>query len=160
MKNECEIHNSVGRKFVGKPSQRNSVFNFGWLENTRTEAMVIHKVYSSFSTNPTKWSNTQIADKLPKNCLSVFDMLRGLTLKGLIKETYYIWHCQLSIIKLFIDFNFISRPTHANSKNISLWTLQTLGFPFHSKFDILVFCGLKSGRRLDMKISEKNFFLN
>ena len=123
MKNECEIHNSVGRKFVGKPSQRNSVFNFGWLQNTRTEAMVIHKVYSSFSTNPTKWSNTQIADKLPKNCLSVFDMLRGLTLKGLIKETYYIWHCQLSIIKLFTDFNFISRPTHANSKNISLWTL-------------------------------------
>ena len=36
--------------------------------------------------------------------------------------------------------------------------LFRLGFPFHSKFDMLVFCGLKSGLRLDMKISEKKLF--
>ena len=37
------------------------------------------------STNPTKWSNTfkQFVDKLPTNCLSVFDHFVGLALKEL-----------------------------------------------------------------------------
>ena len=37
------------------------------------------------SANPTKWSNTfkQFVDKLPTNCLSVFDHFVGLALKGL-----------------------------------------------------------------------------
>ena len=35
------------------------------------------KIFNPLSTNPTKWSNTQ-----PTNCLSVFDQLVGLVLKG------------------------------------------------------------------------------
>ena len=37
------------------------------------------------SANPTKWSNTlkQFVNKLPTNCLSVFDNFMGLVLKGL-----------------------------------------------------------------------------
>ena len=37
--------------------------------------------------NPTKWSNTlkQFIEKLPTNCLSVFDHFVGLALKGLSK---------------------------------------------------------------------------
>ena len=37
------------------------------------------------SANPTKWSNTlkQFVDKLPTNCLSVFDHFVNLALKGL-----------------------------------------------------------------------------
>ena len=37
------------------------------------------------SANPTKWSNTlkQFAGNLPTNCLSVFDHLVKLALKGL-----------------------------------------------------------------------------
>ena len=39
------------------------------------------------SANITKWSNTlkQFVDKLPTNCLSVFDHFVGLTLKGLLR---------------------------------------------------------------------------
>ena len=42
-------------------------------------------VISPLSGNPTKWSNTlkQFVDKLPTNCLSVFDHFVGLGLKGL-----------------------------------------------------------------------------
>ena len=38
------------------------------------------------SVNPTKWSNTlrQFVSKLPTNCLSVFDHLATLALKGLM----------------------------------------------------------------------------
>ena len=39
----------------------------------------------AFSTKPPKWSNTlkQFVDKLPTNCLSVFDYFERLALKGL-----------------------------------------------------------------------------
>ena len=37
------------------------------------------------SANPTKWSNTleQFIDKLPTNCLSMFDLFEGLLLEEL-----------------------------------------------------------------------------
>ena len=43
------------------------------------------------SANPEKWSNTlkQIVGNLPKICLSVFDHLMNLALKGL-SAAYYI----------------------------------------------------------------------
>ena len=60
------------------------------------------------SANLTKWSNTlkQFVLNLPKNCLSVFDHVMGLTLKGLKKETYprlghYSESCQTSKMERF-----------------------------------------------------------
>ena len=42
-------------------------------------------VFNSLSANPTKWSNTPqtIRRQQPTNCLSVFDHVVGLALKGL-----------------------------------------------------------------------------
>ena len=40
------------------------------------------------STNPTKWSNTLQAIRWQTNCLSVFDYVIGLALKGLKKIFY------------------------------------------------------------------------
>ena len=42
--------------------------------------------------NPAKWSETlkQFVDKLPTNCLSVFDHFVGLALKGLKPHCTYI----------------------------------------------------------------------
>ena len=44
-----------------------------------------NKRFNPFSANFTKWSNTlkQFADKLPTNCLSVFDHFVELALQGL-----------------------------------------------------------------------------
>ena len=44
--------------------------------------------FNPLSANHTKWSNTlkQFVGNLPKNCLSVFDHLVGLALKGLRQE--------------------------------------------------------------------------
>ena len=41
--------------------------------------------FNPSSANPTKWSNTvkQFVGDLPTNCLSVFDHVVGLALKGL-----------------------------------------------------------------------------
>ena len=41
------------------------------------------------SANATEWPNTlkQFVDKLPTNCLSVFDHFAGLVLKGLITHS-------------------------------------------------------------------------
>ena len=44
-----------------------------------------YSVFNPLSANPTKWSNTltQFVSKLPTNCLSWFNHLVGLALKGL-----------------------------------------------------------------------------
>ena len=46
------------------------------------------KILNTLSANPTKWSNTlkQFVGNLPTNCLSVFDHLMNLALKGLKKD--------------------------------------------------------------------------
>ena len=45
-------------------------------------------LFNSLSANPTKWSNTlkQFVDKLPMNCLSVFDHFVKLAIKGLMDK--------------------------------------------------------------------------
>ena len=47
--------------------------------------LLLHSYFNHLSTNFTKWSNTlkHFADKLPTNCVSVFDHFVGLVLKGL-----------------------------------------------------------------------------
>ena len=59
-------------------------------------------VVNPLSANPTKWSNTlkQFVGKFPTNCLSVFDHLVGLALKGLTAFPQ-LGHC-LFIFILFI----------------------------------------------------------
>ena len=44
---------------------------------------------NSLNANPTKWSNTlkQLVGNLPTNCLSVFDHLVRLAIKGLMKDS-------------------------------------------------------------------------
>ena len=54
-------------------------------------AIEIHQMeicLNPLTVNPTQWSNTlkQFVDKLPTNCLSVFDNFVGLVLKGLIQN--------------------------------------------------------------------------
>ena len=46
----------------------------------------MNRFINPLSANPTKWSNTlkQFVGFLPTNCLSVFDHIVGLALKGLI----------------------------------------------------------------------------
>ena len=47
------------------------------------------KYVNPLSAKPTKWSNTQtICRQQPTNCLSVFDHLEGLALKGLTLKTF------------------------------------------------------------------------
>ena len=55
------------------------------------------------SANITKWSNTikQFVDKLPRNCLSVFDQFVGLALKGLSLELLF---CPLFLAITAITF--------------------------------------------------------
>ena len=50
--------------------------------------------FNPLSANFTKWSNTlkQFVDKLPTNCLSVFDHFVGLVLKGLM-VFILLFHC-------------------------------------------------------------------
>ena len=45
-------------------------------------------IINPLSVNPTKWSNTlkQFVSKLPMNCLSVFDHIVKLALKGHLKS--------------------------------------------------------------------------
>ena len=47
--------------------------------------MIYVTVFNPLSANPTKWSNTlkQFGGNLPTRCLSVFDHVMGLVLKGL-----------------------------------------------------------------------------
>ena len=51
---------------------------------------ILDKV-NPLSSNPTYWSNTlkQFFDKLPTNCLSVFDHFAGLALKGLKRNRVF-----------------------------------------------------------------------
>ena len=64
---------------------------------------------NSLSANRTKWSNTlkQFVDKLPTNCLSVFDHFVGLALKRLTIKTpeWRFWPCSYISI---INFKHIS----------------------------------------------------
>ena len=64
-----------------------------------------HFVLNPLSTNPTKWSKIlQFVDNLPTNCLSVFDHIVGLALKGL----RYFGNKQLQYVYWQI-FNLISK---------------------------------------------------
>ena len=72
--------------FYLKYFKANVVFRIKWdflisLSNEAFEASI-----NPLSTNPTKWSNTLklFVDKLPTNCLSVFDHFVKLALKGLM----------------------------------------------------------------------------
>ena len=48
--------------------------------------------FNPLSTNPVKWSNTleQFVNKLPMNCLSVFDHSVGLALKELSLQRHLL----------------------------------------------------------------------
>ena len=64
-----------------------------------------HFVLNPLSTNPTKWSKIlQFVGNLPTNCLSVFDHIVGLALKGL----RYFGNKQLQYVYWQI-FNLISK---------------------------------------------------
>ena len=57
------------------------------------------------STNFTKWSNTlkQFIDKLPTDCLSVFNHFVGLALKGLTARKNFVFILQLRKLKPFLS---------------------------------------------------------
>ena len=69
-----------------------------FLQNWLTAlALVDGSTFSPLSANFTKWSNTlkQVVGNLPTNCLSVFDHLVKLTLKGLSQ----FYHKKIFLLK-------------------------------------------------------------
>ena len=66
-----------------------------------------YNLFNPLSTNFTKWWNTlkQFVDKLPTNCLSVFDHFVGLALKGLIQHRIgYNGHYKMDILRETIQW--------------------------------------------------------
>ena len=64
------------------------------------------------SSNFTKWSNTlkQFVNKLPTNCVSVFDRFVGLALKGLISILGFVLVFTAVLRLLFSIFSFFTFP--------------------------------------------------
>ena len=71
-------------KNTGKKPENNDEINFS---NVKDFSL------NTLSVNPTKWSNTlkQFVDKLPTNCLSVFDHFVRLALKWLKKGSFTVF---------------------------------------------------------------------
>ena len=93
-------------KNTGKKPENNDEINFS---NVKDFSL------NTLSVNPTKWSNTlkQFVDKLPTNCLSVFDHFVRLALKWLKRA-----HSQFSFKRNIHSYENLQSTASASSQQL------------------------------------------
>ena len=86
---------------------------------------------NSLSNNPTKWSNTvkRFVDKLPTNCLSVFDHFVGLVLKEFASRLFKKWNLpRISSVNVTrsVAFSIMAHTLcfGASRESIKLWNIK------------------------------------